>query len=239
MKKIILIIAVVFIGLGIFLIEPKEKEVITDPGIEDNSPTANQSVMKLNYKLVRNNEQLEANASAVIISSDDNFYYVVTNYHAINHPDFTAVELKLTDFYGNQYDGEIMVINTSHKLISQFYDLALIKFTKTEVELSPVIIRVSPLNISDLVTSIGYVNDEKKIEMGYFNGLGKFANSQFDIIDHSCEIERGFSGGGLFDRYGKLVGINFGVSSTDQGQFITAYAIPVSCVLEYIQIFNI
>lgn len=157
--------------------------------------------------------------SGVIYSEDG---YIVTNNHVIE--DASTIKVTLHD--GTQLDATLVATDEQT-------DVAVIKVEKDG--LIPVSIGdSSALNVGDLSVAIG-------------NPLGRLAGSTSEgiisglereitldgrtmvLIQTTASISPGNSGGGLFDQYGKLIGIVVAKSADSDAEGL-GFAIPVNLV---------
>ena len=161
--------------------------------------------------------------SGVIIDHDEGVYLVLSNHHIT--VDASTITLQIYD--GTSYPGELINAMAS-------YDLALIRF---EASMDLHVMEMShDYQPGDQVTSMGYPGGTYETSYGTITRTMVLENSlTFPVIHHSAEISHGSSGGALIDGHGKLIGINYAVKDRD-GLFIQSYAIPVSKVLEFLEV---
>lgn len=240
MKKFILLIALLLITFG--LLNPIYNAT-SDPPLNDNvvdeviSIDGSKSVLKVVHRFEKDNLLVTKTGSAVIIESDDEYYYAVTNYHLMIKDDFQSIELQITDYLNNTFDGESLVQNNAQSIISSFYDLCIIRFQRNDIELPIATIRGLALTHTELLTAIGYPNGERIVTNGYLSDYIRLDLYPFEVIEHSVPITHGNSGGGLFDSSGKLVGIIMAGVFDESNVLITGYAIPVKDLQDYLELF--
>ncbi|MBN3490538.1 trypsin-like peptidase domain-containing protein [Acholeplasma equirhinis] len=242
MKKILIILTIILI---VFAIDPIFNNFIDTPLAEevqnDNNETTliegSRTVLKIVHTLINEEHYVTKTASAVIMFEDETSYYAITNYHVTFKEDYVTNNLEVTDYLNQTYNAFFVEMNQAQQIISEIFDLALVKFDKKEHELPLPVIRNMSLNNTVLLSAVGYPNGIRTSNTGFYTGLINVSGYSIDLIEHSVEIHPGFSGGGLFDLSGKLVGIN--VSGVfNEEEFVTGFAIPISKVLEYINLFN-
>ena len=175
----------------------------------------------------------EGLGSGVIIQSDRNTYYVITNNHVVGNAD--EISIKLYD--GREYKAE--VVGTDART-----DLALISFETKET------IEAIKLGDSDLLQSGDIVfaagnplGFESTITQGIISALGRKAESGSQIADFTdyiqtdAAINPGNSGGALVNLEGELIGINTWIASRTGGSDGIGFAIPVNKVKNAISSF--
>lgn len=230
------------LGLSTYFISIQHPLENNEPEIEEVIITTinegSKSVIKVVHKMVNGDQYLTKTSSAVIMLSDDNYYYAVTNYHGLIKENYQTYSIELSDYLNNVYPGEIVELNQAEEIISNIYDLGLLRFEKPSYELSIPIIRYSPLNLTTNLTAIGYPDGIRTVTTGNYSRMVKLNDFTLDLIEHSTEIYHGNSGGGLFDNNGKILGINSAGLFDDNGSFVNGYAIPIQKVLEYINLFS-
>ncbi|VEU83143.1 S1 family peptidase [Acholeplasma hippikon] len=244
LKKLILLLGAFGLLLFVCLYDfTPTQAVIPDEPINhspiENSADSSRSVLKLVHTLQGNNQMLNKTASAVVIHEDETYYYAITNYHVLDKDNYETVALDLYDYLGNQYQASKISLNQAQQLISEIYDLGLIKFEKLASEFVIPDVRTNPLNSTVLLTAVGYPNGTRSITNGYYQNMVNIENFPFQVISHNVSITHGNSGGGLFDASGKLVGINVAAALDLNGDLVQSYAIPTSKVLEYLSLFNL
>lgn len=160
--------------------------------------------------------EMQAQGSGFIISSDG---YIVTNEHVIHNADKISVTLQ---------DGTILpahIIGRDHRT-----DLAVLR-VKPEGKLpfvtfgnsdaartgDRVVAIGNPFGLSGTVTSGIISSRSRDIHHGLYN----------DYLQTDAAINRGNSGGPLFNLAGELIGINTAIFSTGGGSIGLGFAIPV------------
>ena len=142
--------------------------------------------------------------SGVVLSADG---LIVTNYHVIEG----ASTLQFVFHDGQIYQGKTTVVGLNPQR-----DIALLQIEKNDLIPAAVSERYQ---IGDEVTAIGSPLGRRNLATeGVISGFDR------DIISSTAVIEKGSSGGGLFNAGGKLIGIT---SSYGGGQYL---AIPMTLV---------
>jgi S1-C subfamily serine protease len=242
-KFILLIIIVAIFGGFIFYISEVGPQASGSINETVNTPIDDQyydqtakSVIHIVHIFTNGDTTINANASAVIIHADDEYYYAVTNYHVLVMDGYETESLYTRDYLGNEYIAESLVDTQLLEIASESYDLGLIKFPKA-VTIPPVEYSNLTLTEGAQVHSIGYPGGVRSLTTGEYRGRAIMRKFPFFVIEHSSEIDHGSSGGALLDRNGRLVGINAAAMLSSNDEFLTGYAIPIEKVIEYIDLF--
>ena len=155
--------------------------------------------------------------SGVVISPTQ----IISNYHVVAGK--TEVKIKCR---GNNSRHESYVIV---ERVDPLRDLALLKSPEP---LSP--IQIAPqesFHIDDFVHAIGYPLGTRRITNGRIIGLVR--QDGFLVLQTSAELNNGNSGGALIDEEGRLIGINFRITSVIGKSGTLNEAIHVSEVLDF------
>lgn len=169
----------------------------------------------------------EAIGSGVIYSNDG---FIITNYHVIDESDQDSIYITLSD--GSKYLADIV----GH---DEYSDLALlriyadnltpIKFANSdELEVGELTLALgSPLGLSRTLTSgivsaIGRGEDQIKSDDGN--------RTLSTYVQTDAAVNPGNSGGGLFNCFGELIGINTAIYSKTGFNVGYAFAIPSNIV---------
>lgn len=243
LKKLIALLGALALLLFVCLYPNETKANIT-PEVDNPIETvttadSSRSVLKLVHTLESNNQVLTKSASAVVIHEDDVYYYAITNYHVLAKDTYNSTSVDVYDYLNNHYQASIILLNQAQELISQTYDLGLIKFEKQATEFVIPQMRETALNTTILLTAVGYPGGVRTVTTGFYTSMATVNEFPFQLVSHNAEIANGNSGGGLFDANGRLVGINVAAVFDLEGVVVTSYAIPVSKVLEYLSLFNL
>ena len=169
-----------------------------------------------------------ASGSGFIFSDDG---YILTNYHVISG----ASSVTVTMYDGSTYDAVIVGYDASN-------DIAVLKIEATG--LTPVVLGDSDtINVGDTVVAIGNPLGELTFSLtsGVVSALDRevtFSDgTRMDLIQTDCAINRGNSGGALFNLYGEVIGItNAKYSSGSSSASIDniGFAIPLNTVRDIV-----
>ena len=151
--------------------------------------------------------------------------YVITNFHVIEKANDISVVLN----NGNRYDAN--VIGTDSRT-----DLALLKISADEslnvvkvgnsnkLRIGEDVIAIgNPLGFGATVTT-GIISAKGR----YIDGLGTYV----DFLQTDAALNRGNSGGPLFNFKGEVVGVNTAIAANGQG---IGFAIPISMAIDVIK----
>lgn len=151
--------------------------------------------------------------------------YVVTNFHVIEKANDISVVLN----NGNRYDAN--VVGTDSRT-----DLALLKISTNEslnvvkvgnsnkLRIGEDVIAIgNPLGFGATVTT-GIISAKGR----YIDGLGTYV----DFLQTDAALNRGNSGGPLFNFKGEVVGVNTAIAANGQG---IGFAIPISMAIDVIK----
>lgn len=155
--------------------------------------------------------------SGFIIDAENG--YVVTNNHVIRDAD----EVKVTLFNDETIDAEI--IGTDEKT-----DIAVLKVDPKDAELKAVSFgRSDPLRVGDWIVAIGNpFGLGGTVTAGIISARQRDINSgpYDDYLQTDASINRGNSGGPMFNTKGDVIGINTAIFSPTGGSVGIGFAIP-------------
>ena len=206
--------------------------------ISDTVLLSNLEIKVKNETLV---DELESEklGSGVIVKEDDKYYYLLTNHHVV-YTTTLFQTINVIDAYQNVTTADIVAKDVN-------YDLALLKFKKDK-KLYVSQIANYEIYRNELVFAIGNPKGfRNKITTGKLLGTKtnvpaedtiKLSNVKFDVYYSSAPIDKGSSGGGLYDSNLNLVGINF-ASTSEDGKFVSCDTIPSSKILEFGKLYMI
>ena len=217
---------------------------VTDLSVAQVAALVGDSVVEITTQQVQTNaiygQYITSGAgSGVIISQDQNYGYIVTNYHVIEDADDIMVRVKDGENTPTDYSAEYMAGDAAE-------DIAVIRIpVGSEVELS---VAVFVSNSDDLVVG------EQVVAIG--NPLGQLGGTVTDgiisaldreitigdnvmtLLQTNAAINPGNSGGGLFNMSGELIGI-VNAKQSSAGIEGLGFAIPANVVVKDIKdIFN-
>ena len=173
-----------------------------------------------------------SSGSGFILTQDG---FVVTNHHVIDG----ATSVKVTLYDGESYDAAVIGSDSD-------YDIAVLKIDATG--LTPVTLGDSSLlNVGDHVLAVG--NPLGELTFSASEGIASSVNRTinvsgipFNMIQVTCAVNPGNSGGPLFNAYGEVVGIvsakySSTASSSSSGESVEGlgFAIPINDVLAMIE----
>ena len=173
-----------------------------------------------------------SSGSGFILTQDG---FVVTNHHVIDG----ATSVKVTLYDGESYDATVIGSDSD-------YDIAVLKIDATG--LTPVTLGDSSLlNVGDHVLALG--NPLGELTFSASEGIASSVNRTinvsgipFNMIQVTCAVNPGNSGGPLFNAYGEVVGIvsakySSTASASSSGETVEGlgFAIPINDVLAMIE----
>ncbi len=169
-------------------------------------------------------------------------YYLITNNHVVyKNPVYTGFECIITDCYGASYYAEVLYQDDSYDLAVISFecreDYKVLSFALFDPDADDTVISIgSPLGVLNAVT-IGKVIEYTQITLSKNAGEG-ISNVEFDVIRHGAHVNNGSSGGVLLNKDYKICGINYAAEIDDKGSSVAGYAIPVTKVVEFINMQN-
>ena len=172
-----------------------------------------------------------SSGSGFILTQDG---FVVTNHHVIDG----ATSVKVTLYDGETYDATVIGSDSD-------YDIAVLKIDAAG--LTPVTLGDSSLlNVGDHVLALG--NPLGELTFSASEGIASSVNRTinvsgipFNMIQVTCAVNPGNSGGPLFNAYGEVVGIvsakYSGTASSSSSETVEGlgFAIPINDVLAMIE----
>ena len=201
------------------------------------------SVLSIRVSATENTQfRSSADGTGFVVSSDG---LVVTNRHVVSQACSAASALSITaqDAFGNAYQLEL-------ESIDPIEDIAILKIVNPGDDISPVLLGDSgDLLLGEEVVAIGNVLGQlnNTVTRGIVSGLDRTIETQLidectnasiiadGLIQTDAAINRGNSGGPLFDASGQLVGMNtFGTTEAQN----VGFAIPAADIVYAIRSFN-
>lgn len=172
--------------------------------------------------------------SGVIFSQDDEYGYIVTNYHVIEGADNIKVRVKDGDNAPTDYSAEYLAGDAAE-------DIAVIRITvSSEIKLDVAVFADSDkLVVGEQVVAIGNPLGQLggTVTDGIISALDReitVGDNVMTLLQTNAAINPGNSGGGLFNTAGELIGIvNAKQSST--GIEGLGFAIPANIVFKDIE----
>lgn len=217
-----------------------QNEIDDTPIIENSNSQASSSVLKIEHQMHSLQGSIITQASAVVIASDDDHYFLITNYHPLIKDEFESVSIKAYDVLGRFYNAVLLTSNNDINFdqVSRDYDLALLAIPKIhELEVAKRVDR--ELSKNETVLAIGYPNQLRSLTAGSYIKTRYIMGFEHLMIVFSAVIQKGSSGGGLFTIDGELIGITTAALLDHDSNFIEGYAIPIRFVDEYIKLINL
>lgn len=206
-----------------------DEEEIQPPSVPDGSPFQEYFDDFLNYKnddgTGAATQNVESLGSGFVIDAKKGF--IVTNHHVIADAD--EIEVNFTD--GSKLKAEIVGIDIKTDLAVLRVDPAKHKLTEVSFGDS------SKARIGDWVMAVGNpFGLGGTVTVGIISAHKRDINSgPYDsFIQTDAAINRGNSGGPLFDMNGKVIGINTAIISPSGGSIGIGFAIPAEMAVNVI-----
>ena len=153
---------------------------------------------------------------------------VVTNYHVIDGGS------TITVVFNNGEEFEASIIGTDEET-----DLALLKINSPQPFPPVKFYEDKPIRIGDWVIAIGNpFGIGQSTSVGVISAIGRDrveSGAYVDYIQTDATINRGNSGGPLFNPYGQVVGVNSAIFSPTGASVGIAFAIPHQTAVEVIE----
>lgn len=233
----------------------KEKEELEKTYLEliDNSGGKNRdeiiNIMNyLNNEIVKSNVMITneskgifntkniSSGSGTIISEDDKYYYVLTNNHVIYSLGY-RVSYYVYDYLNNEYSATLLYNDPN-------YDMALLKFSKDNIDLRVISISSEDSLVGDNIITIGQpLGQRNAITFGEVikyelvecqNCNINQSNIQYECMHYDAITTNGNSGGMIIDYNYNLVGVvTYGMTSSD-GKYMYGAGSPISKVKEFL-----
>lgn len=158
--------------------------------------------------------------SGVIVESDNNDYFIITNNHVVG--DLDEVIIILND--KSKFTGTVVGIDVR-------FDLAVIRITSDKALPVAKINHNNDLKVGQFVgvlgSPMGYV---QSISMGVISNIGRYGGPKGNVsnfIQTDASINQGNSGGPLVNLRGEVIGINTWISSPSGGSVGLGFAVPI------------
>lgn len=198
-------------------------EVKMNPGLADLIASLQPSVVYIEAavpeKVVARRQprnETKFSGSGFVLRQEAQTAFVLTNYHVVKG----AKRIRVTLSDGNRFEATELAHD-------QFTDLSLIKFNTASSLVVASLGRSEHLRVGDSAIVIGNpAEHEHTATLGIVSGLGGAARftSNVPMIQTDAAINRGNSGGPLFDICGKVVGV---VTAKMLGAENMGFAIPI------------
>lgn len=200
--------------------------------------TAPESITELVAKIRNSAVEIEVgnsttspktNGSGVLFAKSQTYFYVVTNHHVIDGWDNFWVKLNNGKRYsavlkGSDENTDIAVLAILNNGIDDSYDTVTVPSDDYQVRVGDTAIVIgTPLGVLGGTVTQGIVSAlEREVDLD---------GNVMTLMQTDAAINRGNSGGGMFDIYGQLIGI---VNSKSGGVGIEGigFAIPIKTVVK-------
>ncbi len=180
--------------------------------------------------------QDSSTGSGVVFMEDETHYYALTNNHVVYVEEGTTHFIRVHDYQGNVYTATVIASD-------RLYDLAVIRFPKTDVGLRLITFAQTNAMIGDQIAIIGYparqinaitlgdVVDYLPIELSQSNT--DIVDIGFDVVTMDAPVKGGSSGSLVVNRTFELIGILF-AGTREGSDFTRSYAVPIEKVMEFL-----
>lgn len=168
------------------------------------------------------NAPQRAQGSGFIISADG---YILTNNHVVGNADEVVVSLSDR----RELDATVVGVDVGS-------DLALLKVEADDLQ-AVTVGRSEDLKVGEWVLAIGSpFGFEYSVTAGIVSGKGRSLRSEnyVPFIQSDVAINRGNSGGPLFNLDGEVVGINSQIYSNSGGYMGMSFAVPIDVAMEVV-----
>jgi serine protease Do len=185
--------------------------------------------------------QDSSTGSGVVFMEDETYYYALTNNHVIYVEEGTSHFIRVHDYQGNVYSATVVASD-------RLYDLAVIRFQKTEITLRLITFAIENAMIGDQIAIIGYparqinaitlgdVVDYVPIELSQSNT--DIVDILFDVVTMDAPVKGGSSGSLVVNRAFELIGVLF-AGTREGSDFTRSYAVPIEKVIEFLTLHEI
>lgn len=177
------------------------------------------------------------NGSGIVIKKDNQgTAYILTNNHVVN-PNASTNSIKL---YLADDDKKQNTITASFITKNETYDLALLKVENSETINNATVATFASKNASVGESCLAIGNTHSKGIAVTFGNVSKSLEEvsytsggrKYQVLRHCAYIEKGSSGGGLFNLAGELIGVTN--AGEDGDTTLMNYAIPIEHITEFV-----
>lgn len=174
-------------------------------------------------------DRSSSSGSGFIYKTDDNYGYILTNYHVIEG----GKKFTITLITGEEVEASLISGD-------EYYDIAVLKISKEKVKKVATLGDSSSLELGDSVFTVGAPLGKEyigTITKGIISGVNRIVvinnNSIMEVIQTDASINSGNSGGPICNIRGEVIGITSSklVGSGVEGM---GFAIPINLVNEII-----
>lgn len=200
------------------------KKISSNISIADLVEKVSPSVVNITVSYGSNSPQLFGYGSGFIISARKE---VITNFHLIDNVD--KIEIELND--GKIYPASIIGADAET-------DLALLRL-ETNISIPYLSLAENKRNrVGDWVFAIGNpYGMGQSVSLGIISAIGRAredGGSYIDYIQTDTSINKGNSGGPLFNLRGEVIGVNSAIYSPTGANIGIAFVIPLKVVMNVI-----
>lgn len=212
MKPLGVYVGTLVVGLGLLV---ATLNVAMSPVPSDPVEAAANSIVRISDE--------SGHGSGVVIRADG---LILTNRHVVEG---VTGNMVVTLRNGNTLPAEVLWVSGKQ------YDLALIR---VGIPLTPVTLRMEPLKLGEEVFAVGHPgNYDWSVVFGHVANLGgRTINGVPGLVQIDADINVGNSGGGLFDKSGRLVGLPNSIAFIPMNWMMPpvstdiSFAVPISAV---------
>ena len=179
-------------------------------------------------------QKKEAQGSGVIYRIYERYFYVLTNYH-VAYSEGTKVNsiYTITDAFDVSHNASLVAADETK-------DLAVLRFVAGNDDIERLLVvslATSNLSVSSTVLAVGNpAGLHNAISIGdliAYNDVELDALS-IPVMYHTAPVDHGSSGGGVYNSDGELVGINYAIGQSDEGENTISFAVPIESVIEFL-----
>ena len=213
--------------------EPDPVALVNNASVKALSATVAVTTTRYSSNIMRPSNV--SGGSGVIIEDEGTGYLVVTNHHVVEQRSgYNTRKFTVTDCYGNEYDANLLYSMAE-------YDLALLRFSKGQEELTELPIGADP-EVGALIAAIGCpkgaLNTVTVGRVAAYNTVEVNGNSavNFKVGIHLAPTDHGSSGGAVINADMELVGINFAYSVDEENSYTYGVFIQSSKLCEFLKL---
>ena len=216
------------------IIETRKVTITDNTGLSEAvDKVYNTVVMIKNYR----NGRMYGSGSGVIYKIDDNYGYIMTNYHVVNES--TSIKVRLSN--EEELDGKVMGGD-------KWLDIAIVRVEKKDFLKKADIGSSDKLKMGDTIFAVGTPVGEEyynTVTRGVVSGIDRKLTVSVETksdwvmkaIQVDAAINPGNSGGPLFNSKGEVVGIN-SVKLVDNQIEGMGFSIKIEDAMEYASTFE-
>ena len=231
---IIMFALVILLGKNNILIQKVISENVKTTTVEEISDLKNaiNNVYEAAIYIEVTGNRTSSSGSGFVYKTDDNYGYILTNYHVIQNGEKFVV----TFANGNEVEASLVSGD-------EYYDIAVLKVDKSQVLKVATLGNSSVLELGDSVFTVGAPLGKEymgTITKGIVSGINRMVSVNLssgtylmEVIQTDASINSGNSGGPICNIKGEVIGITSSklVGSGVEGM---GFAIPINAVNEII-----